>query len=234
MRRREPLAAYLDAAEGHRDADRDLVRADPERAERADAVVAGQDEEYTHRERMTAARDDHGRGKRQDALGELEAHADHRVRVGAARAERAQVEASGEHAFSARQHDDAPVLRGAVERGVQLREHVRREDVHLAVVHRDRRDGIPELVTDQRAHGMPPLFGDRRFGTSIRFAPAHVNGPPARPLVRRSPSPAGPSQPAPRRAAGWAGRRARSPARRRPCAARGTPRSRPRRAARGT
>jgi hypothetical protein len=97
-------------------------------------------------------RDDHRRRKRQDALGELESRAHHRRRLRSARAQHAEVEPGGEDAVPAGEHHDRTIRLGAVERCVHLRQHPERHRVHLAVVHRNGRDGVFEPVVDDARH----------------------------------------------------------------------------------
>ena len=64
-----------------------------------------------------------------------------------------QVESAAEHPLVAREHDGlGVVLLGAVERLVDRGLHRRPEHIDLAVVERDRRDGLVELVVHRAGH----------------------------------------------------------------------------------
>ena len=155
--RREPLATDLDPEVGHDDADRDLVGADAERPGRADAEVGRQHEEEPHGERMPRARDHDRLREGEHPHRELEPVAQHPAGVGPARGEHLQVETGGEHAGSTTEDDHGAVGLGAVEGGVDLREHVGRQLVDLAVVHRDGRDAAVQLVAHEVPHGAGSL-----------------------------------------------------------------------------
>jgi hypothetical protein len=167
VRRGKPVAAQLDAEGGHRDADRHLVRADLIRARGPHAVVAREHEERTHRQRMAGAGDDDRPREREQARPELEASADHFVSLRAAGLQRPQIEPGGEDPLPARQDHGGLLGRRAVERTPELGEHPERQRVHLPVVHRDRRDGLPKLVRDDGVHSPSSLAGSRVRGLAL-------------------------------------------------------------------
>jgi hypothetical protein len=104
----------------------------------------------------TVAGDQHWRRKAHDPLREGRSqpeHLDDPLRVPAG--EHPQVEARREVTLAAAQQDDGAVALGLVERLVQCAQHVQRERVDLAIVHRDRRDGALEAIVDESAHRSP-------------------------------------------------------------------------------
>jgi hypothetical protein len=109
-----------------------------------------------------AARREHGRGERQDPLGELRAAGEHLARLlTVAAREHAEVEAGREHALAPGEDDHRAVVLRPVERRVERAEHRHREGVDLAVVHRDRRDGSVQLIGHQLVHRRLPGRGRR-------------------------------------------------------------------------
>src|SRR5262249_39669722 len=165
VRRRKPLTTHLATEVGHRQADRDLVRANLVGAGSADSVVPRQNQESAHRERVAGACDDHRGRKRQDFLRELEPHHEHFDGARAAAPERVEIEPGGEDARPSRDHDHGAIGLRAVQRAADFGQHLPREGIHLPVVQRDGGDGILQSVADPVLNGFWPFS---LFETTLR------------------------------------------------------------------
>ena len=146
VRARQAVAGDRDPEPGDREADRDLVEADPEVTRDPDPDVAAEQHEGRHRDRVPIAGGDGGIGKGEQPLGEPGAGAEHLDRV---LGQGFEVEPGREDLLAAGDQDDRAVLLGAVERRRDLPQHRRREGVDLAVVEDDGRDAVGEGVGDQ-------------------------------------------------------------------------------------
>ncbi len=153
---REPLAQELGGGSGHREADRDLVRRQPGGARRRDPVVAAEDQERSHRDRVTGARHQHGSRVCEHPARELESAEDHVGSFLLAGTKDGQVEAGGEHAGPASKHDDGVVRLRTVEGLGDAALHFERHRVDLPVVETDARDTVRQLVVDSQVHRTSP------------------------------------------------------------------------------
>jgi hypothetical protein len=168
---RETVAEDLDRRPRHGEADCDLVRGDPRRSRRGQAVVAGEQQERAHRDRMAGGDHQNRPREREEAPGELEA-ADHHGarRLAVAALEDGEVEARGEDAVPSPQLDDrGRVPLGPIEGLVQRRLHRDRHDVDLAVVHTDARHAPGQLVGHGGSHlQLPPSARRPAAGGLVR------------------------------------------------------------------
>jgi hypothetical protein len=140
---------------GTGNADGHLVHADPPGARDAEAYVGRQHEEGSHRVGVTRAGGEHGIRKGEQAFDEARPRVHHcNARLVASR-EGSEVEAGREDALPAGEDGDRPrVLRG-VERVFELSDHLAREGVDLAVVHRDPRDSVRDADPGLVVHAAP-------------------------------------------------------------------------------
>ena len=102
---------------------------------------------------MAGADREHGTRKREQALDQLRARAQHLDARSGAALEGGEVEAGREDALATAQHDDRARALGRVQRRVDLADHLARERVHLAVVERDPRDSVLDLDLRLLIHG---------------------------------------------------------------------------------
>src|SRR5580700_11075726 len=67
-----------------------------------------------------------------------------------------QVKPGGEHPGASGEHDGRAVGDSAIQRAVDVPQHLPRQDVHFAVIQRYDRDRVMKLIRDQLSHSAPP------------------------------------------------------------------------------
>ena len=139
-----PAAGQLDRKTWRGDADRHFIQSHAMVARTGKPQVAGEQEERAHRIGMPLHHTKGRMRKRHQAHSEL-CPAPHHVEacLRVIRSEYFQVKPGGKNTRSrGLQHDNGRILFGPVQRFADLGQHGGGQDVHLAIIHRDRRNSV--------------------------------------------------------------------------------------------